>query len=1181
MDAIPDPDGTGNAVGIPVPESVAIPVPDETTNVDILAGSTAMDPIHVQDEECNDDFSASAGTTEARELCLDIFWPSFKNAILSMTMEELRDEIWLTEELKEQIDVFFPQQHHINPDNNGRDREVLAEYLAMMFPKDRLFASRQQLFEAIKYFSAPWGFMTVHSNKQFMCSYSRDSSRTSKGKSLKDDVNCPFRIRYSFVGQTAKQAKAKVPLLHFVCKITNATYEHTCQCSPVSHRVARTISHKSIPPFEGLQKMVDLMRETPCVENPVMRKLLEDCVPQFQELSAKKLSHFRRAIFNYIFQNKRDLGRSELVLLQDAMSNSKPSYLEYCDIVDDPIMRPNFQEMLRTLMQKSEETWMVIRFLELTKEKMTGFLYKIRTDESGRPIGILWMTPEMRRNAARYSDLLFLDAQKRQMNSSGWPYIAPVVKNSEFKVAEAAASIVLEEDTSTYVWVLQTMTELEPQFLLDKISIIFGDEGISDILAVELGISDTVTIHGDHYHLFEHVWPNQFGPQLWTRVKPFLSTMFCSPRRENFVTAYECVRKLPGIRDRPDHLDYLERIFKNPNRYGGWLRQSLPGHMTIMGSNAAEQNHSSVVARIGGGGLHALSDHIKCLLVRQSDIAREVSTKRAKHQMMQKTFSSKFSNTGQCAIDTSAFKTLSQFGYNELFKPIRRIAFRSTVTRREGYKLVHDQHFDASSLSSSAAKTSKDVRLILNGKPCSCWRKIAWLVQCEHELTIDNKFDPSKYGQRWYSELYLKDLKIEFQCDPIPLRLMASPSSEAFPAAQLFSPGGELFSTSPKAQFKASYLESPPSAKRPNVERINYQVLLKRMTELARVVQNDQKAMQATMVAIDDIVKMAQDKHLDFKVIRTAFSVNEITPHETLNCRLSNPVSAASRNITNYSSVRRKRPASEIAASKRSRYIPSQKKKGPGTAIDSDIQHVSEFKRVYTKSCSLCKGPGHQFQNCPKITVHGVPLLRGNGPAALNARNQLFDTLSMAKYYLTSFMEPHELDRPLIRASFPQHVCGIILHRRLFKSLSKPWDVPNNYCFEVTLLDLLGDVKKDYVNAFFELNLISGFITRSKKNLVFNHMRLEPKSTPPPFSPAPTPAKPPALTNLPPYSCGSQETPTQGSVIQVDDTPDSIRFLSKMNVRCPNLAKFLAEDSEDLTATVVTTTTGQSTHGTL
>jgi hypothetical protein len=132
MDAIPEPNGTGPAdfsVDIPVPESVGIPV-------DILAGSTAMDPIHVQDEECNDDFSA--GSTEAPDVCLDVFWPSFKNAILLMTMEELKDEIWLTEELKNQIDGFFPQQQHINPDNNGRDRKVFGSISCHDVPRRSL-----------------------------------------------------------------------------------------------------------------------------------------------------------------------------------------------------------------------------------------------------------------------------------------------------------------------------------------------------------------------------------------------------------------------------------------------------------------------------------------------------------------------------------------------------------------------------------------------------------------------------------------------------------------------------------------------------------------------------------------------------------------------------------------------------------------------------------------------------------------------------------------------------------------------------------------------------------------------------------------------------------------------------------------------------------------------------------
>ena len=52
----------------------------------------------------------------------------------------------------------------------------------------------------------------------------------------------------------------------------------------------------------------------------------------------------------------------------------------------------------------------------------------------------------VRTHARRYGSVLCLDAQKRKYKSSGWPYIAPCVKDSEMKVAVAAESIVTEEN---------------------------------------------------------------------------------------------------------------------------------------------------------------------------------------------------------------------------------------------------------------------------------------------------------------------------------------------------------------------------------------------------------------------------------------------------------------------------------------------------------------------------------------------------------------------------------------------------------------------------------------------------------------------------------------------------------------------------------------------------------------
>ncbi len=85
-------------------------------------------------------------------------------------------------------------------------------------------------------------------------------------------------------------------------------------------------------------------------------------------------------------------------------------------------------------------------------------------------------------------------AQKRQYNSSGWPYIAPVVKDNEMKVAVAAESIVTEETHEFYIWILQSMTSIEPRFQLSNIRLVFADQKITPTVLHDLGIEDTCTL---------------------------------------------------------------------------------------------------------------------------------------------------------------------------------------------------------------------------------------------------------------------------------------------------------------------------------------------------------------------------------------------------------------------------------------------------------------------------------------------------------------------------------------------------------------------------------------------------------------------------------------------------------------------------------------------------------------
>jgi hypothetical protein len=136
------------------------------------------------------------------------------------------------------------------------------------------------------------------------------------------------------------------------------------------------------------------------------------------------------------------------------------------------------------------------------------------------------------------------------------------VKNSELQSRVAAESLVLQEDIATYAWTILTMQELEPQFEVSNIFIIFADEGITDSLPGL--IHSGVPVCGDYYHLLKEVWPKHFGPHLWPSVEPFLQQMFC---RGDFAEYEACFKKamaLPGIRGNTIHEEYLRAIQENP-----------------------------------------------------------------------------------------------------------------------------------------------------------------------------------------------------------------------------------------------------------------------------------------------------------------------------------------------------------------------------------------------------------------------------------------------------------------------------------------------------------------------------------------------------------------------------------------------------------------------------------------
>jgi hypothetical protein len=94
----------------------------------------------------------------------------------------------------------------------------------------------------------------------------------------------------------------------------------------------------------------------------------------------------------------------------------------------------------------------------------------------------------MKMNLLQYGKILFLDAQKRQFNKTNWPYIGPALKDGEMRVCLAAECLCIQECLDMYVWILQMMHDMEPQYQLSHTSIMFADELITPSVLMKLGI---------------------------------------------------------------------------------------------------------------------------------------------------------------------------------------------------------------------------------------------------------------------------------------------------------------------------------------------------------------------------------------------------------------------------------------------------------------------------------------------------------------------------------------------------------------------------------------------------------------------------------------------------------------------------------------------------------------------
>jgi hypothetical protein len=112
----------------------------------------------------------------------------------------------------------------------------------------------------------------------------------------------------------------------------------------------------------------------------------------------------------------------------------------------------------------------------------------------------------------------------------------------------------------------------------------------------------------------------------------------------------------------PAMLSALDEIHDDPVYYSAWKTREIPGNLFCQGSTSAEQNHSSSVAHMGGGGSLSIAEHISRLTEWQAQFHKTRNSLAATFRLNQQAYKSK--RPGKFGTnDVVARRSLSGYGF--------------------------------------------------------------------------------------------------------------------------------------------------------------------------------------------------------------------------------------------------------------------------------------------------------------------------------------------------------------------------------------------------------------------------------------------------------------------------------------------------------------------------------------
>jgi hypothetical protein len=214
-----------------------------------------------------------------------------------------------------------------------------------------------------------------------------------------------------------------------------------------------------------------------------------------------------------------------------------------------------------------------------------------------------------------------------------------------------------------YVWIVRMLADMEPRYNLSFLDLIFGDQGLTQKILVDLDIATTCVLRCDYYHQLHEVWPHTFGTHLFKKIRGQLERMLLGTKEE-WELSYSSAKTF--LLDDAKKFSALEGIYKNSSYFAGWFLKTIEGNLFLHGSVPAKQNHSSVAAHLGSGTSWLVVEHVSKLLDRQKHLTSKRQKKDIQAMVGNHNYKSRLQD--QAGLDDeTAKKKLSQYAYNKLW----------------------------------------------------------------------------------------------------------------------------------------------------------------------------------------------------------------------------------------------------------------------------------------------------------------------------------------------------------------------------------------------------------------------------------------------------------------------------------------------------------------------------------